>query len=150
MNELIKEYYILEKNSSKLYICYSEVFNEDKDFWIGLSLEEEKHASIIETWDDMHSNNLLPEQLLYNDIDKIIESNKEVKNYTDLCRNKLINKIDAYNKAIEFEKKTGEAYFQYTMSKFSNDELIKVFQDLVKDEINHAERIDKVLKKYEQ
>ena len=41
MNEIFKEYFLMEKYISKLYILYSEIFKEDKEFWIKLSLEEE-------------------------------------------------------------------------------------------------------------
>ena len=56
-------------------------------------------------------------------------------------RNKPPSREEAFNTALRVEKSAGEIHFQRAMAKEADSDIMELFQQLNKDDMDHADRI---------
>lgn len=139
---LIENAIVLEYTMAKLYSLYSVLFPEDKEFWNKMVLEENHHADIIKNWKISSQNGSLPEIMLYKNADTL---KIEIKDITDLISQykvKSPSMKEAYYKALDLELQAGELHYQLIMQINTDDEFVKIFQELNSDDEMHSKKID--------
>lgn len=143
----LKESVEMELNVGEVYQIFSVKFPDDHDFWWKISIEEMNHAALIESINDI----FLTEGFLTTDeIEKQVEVlhnlNLVVKERIE--RYKLVppTRAEAFNYGFELENSAGEFHFQSFMTSESNSQMMKIFQKLNGDDINHAKRIANYMK----
>ena len=139
---------------SDIYLRFSELFLEDRDFWWRLSVEERGHASLIksgmETFGPM---NLFPAELLAipeDEVDKSIAT-KEAFLKSLYAPGLNIDRHQALKLAAEMEAGDIEGCFQNLMdtTKTKQSRVYKLFRLLNKDSAEHALRIQNYLEMFE-
>ena len=145
--QIVEESIKLELNVAKLYEFYSTAFPENIHFWKELALEEETHANLIKSLRNvLLPFNKFPSEILSSSLQDLIEVNNKLLSLLKEYNNKPPSKESAFSFAIALEESAGEIHFQHAMNKSSDTEAIKVFQRLVKDDKDHAERIRSYMK----
>lgn len=147
LKKLIDESIELEINAAKLYKLYSNLYPEDADFWIELSLEEERHADLLRTGMKLLLTcGEFPSDLLCDSLDALKRSNAEItKLLNDYVKNKP-SKKEAFLTAIYLEETAGEAHYQNIMESQADERFVKIFQDLNSDDKDHSDRIKRYMK----
>ncbi len=143
--KLIDEAIKLEYNMSKLYGVFSEYLDEDRFFWHKLESEEKNHAALLKTSKDFVNFDRFPKNIVPGNLDILIESNKKVLEAVDKF---ILNpkRENAFSLAIDLEKSAGEIHFQHFMDSEPQDKITEIFQQLNREDKNHAERILKYQK----
>ena len=142
LNQIIEESLKLELNVADLYELFSNAFPEDSSFWNKLSLEEKNHADLIKTGKELLATcDEFPPKILAASLDEIIKANNKLSSLLKEYKNKAPLKEDAFAAAIFLEEAAGEIHFQNAISKDTNSSYIKIFQELNKDDKDHAQRI---------
>lgn len=140
--QIIDESIKLELNVSKLYSLFHEIFPEHGDFWWTLSIEEKNHASLLLTGRDHFTTlGMVPLKLLPTQLNKLEMTNYELKFLVEKFELIPPSEEDAFDLAIQIEQSVGELHFQEFMKSKSDNPLEKVFHQLNKDDVDHAERI---------
>ncbi|MBI5199502.1 MAG: rubrerythrin family protein [Nitrospirae bacterium] len=143
ISKLLDESIEMELNVSKLYNLYSNNFSEDRDFWWTLSIEEKNHAALVESGKKYLEFGIFPDEAVYHDLERLVESNREIKGLIENYEKRLPLMEEAYRTALRLEESSGESHFQKIMEKDSDSKIIKIFQDLNKGNKDHAQRIRK-------
>ncbi len=137
MNEAIN----LEYNMSRLYGIFAEYIDEDRVFWSRLENEEKNHAALLKTAKEFLTINKLPQGLIPNQLNVLLDSNEKILKAIDSFILKPSRQF-AFSLALDLEKSAGEIHYQHFMDSDSNDRLIKIFQQLNHDDKDHAARIE--------
>jgi len=147
--ELFKEAIKLELNVSKLYGLFSDIFEDDRKFWLQLSIEEVNHATLLITASKEYSNiNLELDELLYSNFEELRKTNVELEQLKTEYAINPPDKKTAYNTALNIEQSNQEKQFSIFMEKFPpKSKAMKLFQSLNGDNKNHIERIKNLIKK---
>jgi rubrerythrin len=137
----------LEQNVFALYLHYAQLFPEDQKFWLGISLEEERHSQVLNRlYTEFLPQGLLPDGIFDPDIRRLKRINYEVEKMVEAIeRGAPIDKKRLYLFALEIEQSSGEHAYQEVMTRTSNFEAVRLAQDLNKGDKDHAERIKLLL-----
>jgi len=146
LEDFIEEAIKLELNAAEIYAIFSQAIPEDADFWSGLSWEERNHASLLKTARDIFMTpDRFPSEMLPAFILSLIESN----NWLETVRQEYIkvrpDRQTAFAVALKIEDTAGEKHFQKVMENPSDSKIVKIFQKLCEDDINHYDRIKKYM-----
>lgn len=145
MPSILEDGIQLELNIGELYKLFSVYFPEDKVFWANLSMEEKKHANILE--------GLKPWIAMGVDKEKYILSDPlELKNKL-IALKKIIQEAianppsreTAFNLAYKIELTASEIHFQKKMSQEADNKLLKAMQELCGADKDHQRRIRKMM-----
>jgi rubrerythrin len=137
-NEAIR----VERNISSFYALCAAHFKDDQLFWQMLSEEEEHHAKILESGLELLlEQNLFPDAILDLDIKELKETNSMLEEKIAESKERMPDKKDAYTYALELEQASLEFFFQQTVSDKADEKAIKVFDNLVGFDKDHAQRI---------
>lgn len=147
ISKLLDESIEIELNVSKLYLLYSNIFSEDKDFWWTIALEEQNHAALLKSGKKYLEFGILPEETVYHDLKKLVESNSEIKSLIEDYEKRHPLMEEAYRNALRLEESAAELWFQKIMGTDSDSKIIKIFQGLNSMNKNHAERIKSLMLK---
>ena len=140
--EIVDESISLELKLADLYNYFSIVFPEDTDFWQKLCSEEKNHASLIKTGKEvLLSCDEFPDEVLAPTLQELTETNKKLISLFKELKDNPPSSESALKIAISLEESAGEIHFQYAMDKHPASVNLKIFQDLNKDDIDHAQRI---------
>ncbi len=140
--QIVEESIKLELNMANLYKIFSTAFPEDSDFWWKLCLEEENHANLIKIGKDvLLSCDEFPTELLSPTLQDLIETNNKLNSLLKDYNDKPPSRESAVNIAISLEESAGEIHFQNAMDKLPSSEYVRIFQELNKDDKDHAKRI---------
>lgn len=147
-NEIILFSQITEQEQlvSQIYMKFSELFPEDRDFWWRLAMEEKCHASIGKSIQEIFAPmNLYPKEFLSKSTDKLLKSNDEKKLLLDkLAENPLLlTREQAFSAAIEIEDSDVEKIFQEIMEKIPETREDRMFQRLNTDTADHIKKLKK-------
>ena len=146
--ELFKEAIQIELNVSKLYRLYSELFEDDRKFWLKLSIEEMNHATLLKSgMEEFIDINLFPDELVYNNLNELKQVNYVIKQLKDEYFTNPPDKKKAYDIALSIEESNQEKQFSIFMKIPPKSKAIKLFQSLNGDNTNHIERINNLIKK---
>jgi hypothetical protein len=141
-NEAIR----VERNIGSFYALCAAHFKDDKIFWQTLSEEEEHHAKILESGLDLLlEQDLFPDGILELDTKELKATNDKLEEKIAECREKMPGKKDAYTYALELEQASLEFFFQQTTSDKSDEKAIKIFDNLVGFDKDHAQRIQDLI-----
>ena len=146
MNEIIrlflKESVALELNIGDLYQLFATKFSKDYTFWWNLSIEEMNHAAIIESIDDVFlTDSILPPESIENQTAELQKKNLFIRDQITKCRNTLMTRSDAFRFAFELENSIGESHFELFMTGQPISTVVRIFQKLNGEDINHAKRM---------
>ncbi len=141
-NEAIR----VERNIASFYALYATYFKEDKLFWQMLSEEEEHHAKVLESGLELLlEENLFPDGILDLDTKELKATNDKLEEKIAEWKEKMPGKKEAYTYALELEQASLEFFFQQTLSDKSEEQAIKVFDNLVGFDKDHAQRIEDLI-----
>ncbi|MDP6925330.1 MAG: hypothetical protein R2568_07630 [Candidatus Scalindua sp.] len=141
-NEAIR----VERNIGSFYALCATYFKDDKLFWQMLSEEEEHHAKILESGLELLlEQDLFPDAILDMDIKELKETNDKLETKIAECKGKMPDKKEAYSYALELEQASLEFFFQQTVSDKADEKAIKVFDNLVGFDKDHAKRIEDLI-----
>ena len=141
-NEAIR----VERNIAAFYALCATHFKDDKLFWQMLSEEEEHHAKILESGLELLlEQNLFPDAILDLDIKELKETNSMLEEKIAESKERMPDKKDAYTYALELEQASLEFFFQQTVSDKADEKAIKVFDNLVGFDKDHAQRIQDLI-----
>jgi len=142
LDRIIEESIRLELNVANLYKLFSEIFSQDYDFWNKLYLEEENHALLIEAAKVLIAScEEFPVEILDPSLSSLIEANSKVVSLLKECRSKPPLRKDAFMIAIDLEESAGEIHFQTAMAKPPTSSNLRTYQELNKNDKDHAKRI---------
>jgi CheY-like chemotaxis protein len=146
LEDFIEQAIELELNAAEIYAIFSKAIPEDADFWSGLSWEERNHASLLKTARDVFVPvHQFPAEMLPTFIQVLIESNNWLKELRGEYAKAPPDRQTAFAVALKIEDTAGEKHFQKVMESHSDSGVVKIFQKLCEDDINHYVRIKKYM-----
>jgi len=143
----LKESIEMELNIGDVYQLFCAKFPEDYDLWWKISLEEMNHAALIESINDIFMDeSVLPLEELGKQTEELRLINDSIK--TKIAQFKLVSptRVETFRYALELENSIGEAHFEIFMTSVPDSSVLKIFQKLNGDDLNHAKRIEKYIK----
>jgi rubrerythrin len=141
-NEAIR----VERNIAAFYALCATHFKDDQLFWQMLSEEEEHHAKILESGLELLlEQNLFPDAILDLDTKELKATNDKLEEKIAEWKEKMSGKKEAYTYALELEQASLEFFFQQTTSDKSDEKAIKIFDNLVGFDKDHAQRIQDLI-----
>ena len=142
----LEESVALELNIGDLYQLFSAKFPEDYNFWRNISIEEMNHAAIIESINDIFfAENILPADSIEQQIKELKKMNVVIKERIEQFKFGSQVRLEAFNFALELENSIGESHFELFMTAKPNSTVMKIFQKLNGEDINHAKRLEKYM-----
>ena len=143
----LKESIELELNVGEVYQLFCVKFPEDYDFWWKISIEEMNHAALIESINDVFLTESTPSieslEELNNDLH---EMNLSIKARIEQYKALSPTRLEAFKYGFELENSIGESHFEIFMTSVPNSPVLKIFQKLNGDDVNHSKRIVKYMK----
>ena len=141
-NEAIR----VERNIASFYALCATHFKDDRVFWSTLSEEEEHHAKILESGLELLlEENLFPNAILDLDIKDLKMTNVKLEEKISQNKEKAPDKKETYNYALELEQASLEFLFQQTASKRADEKALKIFDNLIGFDKDHAQRIQDLI-----
>lgn len=140
IQQCIDESRNMENLLSKLYIRFSELYGDDRDFWWAMALEEKAHSSTMDTCEKLIQALGMPEGLVFDDVKALRRSNLRIMDILTIADEEL-ERETAYTFAFKFELSTAEAHYQHLMHLSTDDKIIKTVQSIGRDYQDHAMRI---------
>ena len=139
---LIDESINLELNVSDLYLLFHNIFPDDEEFWWKLVLEEKNHAALIQSGKD-HFEPLkkFPLKLLHHNLEELKATNNTLLSLIRNFEETPPSREEAFNIALKIENSACELHFQNFMDGESNSTIEDIFQELNRDDKEHALRI---------
>lgn len=142
LDEAIK----LELTVSELYIMYNEYFPEDKDFWWRIAIEEKNHASLLESAKQFITSGIIKPEMFYENISVLKEITEYCIETIRRFRENVPDRREAYEFALKLEDSAQEVHFQQMMNTMDDGtHIIDILKKLNEDDVNHSERIKKLL-----
>lgn len=143
----LKESIEMELIIGDLYLLYSAKFPEDHDFWWKISLEEMNHAALIESINNIFlTENVSSIDSIEKYTEDLQKMNLLIKSRTEQYKSVSPSRSEAFKYAYELENSIGESHFEIFMTSVPNSPVLKIFQKLNGDDLNHAKRIEKFMK----
>lgn len=133
-----------ESAISEIYMEFSRMFPNDKEFWWRIAMEEKNHAAIIQSGRDVfNSMGLFPVELTSLSVGYLKEALEEKKTLLSRVKEQPQNltRKKAVAIAIKIEERDIENIFQELMKIHPELKSIKVFQTLNKETCDHAVRL---------
>jgi len=134
-----------ELNVSYLYAAFYYACPEDYQFWWDLSMEEVNHASLLRSGMDFCKFGDSPFEVSDKDLQELIELNIQLPCIIEEFK-KNPSRKKAFEIALELENSVGEIHYQKVMTSDKNDQLIKIFKKLNKDDMDHETRIRRYMR----
>jgi hypothetical protein len=140
-DQLIKEAIQLELNIAKLYLLFHQQLPEDSTFWWELVIEEENHAALLKTVEQMETSMVdIPEGIMPNGLAELQESNQRILKAMEDFENRP-NRAEAFQMAYKIEISAGESHYNDFMKNGQESRLMEIFRILNRDDLDHARRI---------
>jgi len=149
MEILLEEAIKLELNAGDLYMAYSEAFKDDRSFWWQLAIEEKNHAALLKSGRIYLERGMLPNELLYQNINDIRAINDDLRSRIEACKLNPPDKKEAYDFTCRFEESAVELHYQKIMSTATDSKIAMIFKKLGNADKDHAERIRSLMEKHE-
>jgi hypothetical protein len=140
-DQLIHEAIQLELNIAKLYLLFHQLIPEDSTFWWQLVIEEENHAALLKTIEQMETSMVdIPEGIMPNGLAELQESNQRILKAMEDFENRP-NRAEAFQMAYKIEISAGESHYNDFMKNGQESRLMEIFRILNRDDLDHARRI---------
>ena len=140
LTKLLDEAIKIELGISKLYQVFSEEIVVDRDFWWKLALEEVNHASILRAGKEMVSMDRFPKDIIPDSFEDLVISNLKIMEAQLEFRTNP-QRIKAFELAFHIENSASELHYQKYLGTEEMNGVRKIFQQLNRDDIDHAKRI---------
>lgn len=142
LGKIIEESINLELNVSELYLCFSGIFEGDKEFWWELALEEKNHATMIRfAQETFAKTDLFPNDLLFYNLRDLEEMNTMLISLIKQYKEAPPLRLEAFAVALEIEESSGELHYQRFMEKDEESQIISIFHQLNQYDRDHYLRI---------
>ena len=139
---LAEEAIRVEQHISNLYLIFFEAFPEDAEFWWQLVIEEKNHAALIRSGLEYFlPAGRFPAEMLPSMLDGLRKTNRRLTDMIEGFHKKPPSRQEAFNTALQVEQSAGEIHFQRAMTKEADSDIMEIFQQLNKDDMDHANRI---------
>ena len=149
LTPLIKESINLELNVAELYLAFYHLFPQDAAFWWKLTVEEEHHAALLRSGEELYlPRNKFPRNLLHGLLQDLIDKNKELTSLIEEYERNPPSREEAFNIALSIENSAYELHYQRFMDKEPSSSMEVIFQQLNRDDKNHAEKISIYMKQH--
>jgi hypothetical protein len=145
LKELLETSIELELLVSDLYSLYTDLFPEDKDFWWKLAMEEQNHASLLESGRVYLEKGILPEEAVFENLGMLNEAKIRIQNLISKYQESAPPYEDAYYEAVKVESSAAELHYQLMMTRETDSKIIKIFQSLDGEDTAHAKRISDLI-----
>jgi len=143
----LKESIEMELTIGDLYQLFSVKFPQDRDFWWKISIEEMNHAALIESInDDFLTGSVSSSDSIEKYTEDLQKMNLLIKSRTEQYKLVSPTRSEAFKYGYELENSIGESHFEIFMTSVPDSPVLKIFQKLNGDDLNHAKRIDKYMK----
>jgi len=142
IERIVEESISLELNVSELYGLFYRMFEEDKDFWWELKMEEINHATLLKAAKDVFSDShKFPQELISDSWQTLLDANNDLLKMIDDFSKNPPSRETAFNTALKIEVCAGELHFQEAMEQTEGSEILKILQKLNKEDKDHEKRI---------
>ncbi|MBU1170828.1 MAG: rubrerythrin family protein [Proteobacteria bacterium] len=142
IQDVINEAIVHELIIADLYMIFYRIFPEDSDFWWALLMEEKNHAALIEglrlSLTDIED---FPMNVIYEHHGMLVRMNKKIRELIQIYTSHPPSRDEAFRVALETELSPAENHFQSIMSNTYPDEMVKIVQQINRNDKNHALRI---------
>jgi len=142
ISDVMKACIELEQSVASLYRHYSELFPEDRVFWSQLHVEEKNHASILRmALDSFSRRQVLPNGMLPESMEGIHDARERILKLKAANKTNPPDRRQALQTAYELERAIGEEHYNRFMEKRAESNIESVFQQLNRNDKDHAQRI---------
>ena len=142
LSELINGSIELELNMATLYGIFAEQIEQDREFWWKLQQEEKSHAVLIRAArDSFVKRDKFPSDLVAGSIEDLKKSNARVTQLISKFKKDTLTRCEACRLAVELEQEAGEIHYTKFMGKEAETTVESAFQQLNREDKDHAERI---------
>src|SRR6056297_591398 len=146
LNESIK----LENNVAELYQLFSLTFDEDKNFWWQIAIEEKNHAALLRSGKESYiPASIFPKKILPETINDIAFINKNIRDMIINYKKNKPSRTLAFNIACHLENSAGKIHYQKIMEKDPETKIENIFMQLNQDDKDHARRIEDYMKEHQ-
>jgi rubrerythrin len=145
---LINEAIQLELNVARLYLLFHKLLPEDATFWWALVIEEENHAAILRTIEQMETSQVeIPDGIMPNGLTELQKANRMIlKAMEDFERQP--DRAYAFQLAYKIEMSAGESHYNNFMNNAAESRIVEIFRTLNRDDLDHAQRIQEYKKEH--
>ena len=145
---LINEAIQVELNVARLYLLFHKLLPEDATFWWGLVIEEENHAALLRTVEQMNASQVeIPDGIMPNGLAELQKANQMIlKAMEDFERQP--ERAYAFQLAHKIELSAGESHYNNFMNNAAESRIVEIFRILNRDDLNHARRIQEYKKEH--
>jgi len=148
LERTIEESIKIESNVSDLYGLFYRIFEEDKDFWWQLKIEEKNHSFLLEgAKKALLEYNKFPQELISDSLESLIEANNNLRKMIDDFPSNPPSREIAFNTALEVEISAGEIHYQEAMKQHEGSDILKILQKINGDDKEHEQRIREYMKR---
>jgi len=145
---LINEAIQLELNVARLYIMFHKRLTEDATFWWALVIEEENHAALLRTIEQMDASQVeIPGGIMPNGLAELQKANlmilKSMENFQ-----RQPDRAYAFQLAYKIEMSAGESHYNNFMNNAAESRIVEIFRTLNRDDLDHARRIQEYKKEH--
>jgi hypothetical protein len=140
--QIVDESIQLELNVSDLYKLFSYTFQEHRDFWWRLVIEEKNHAALLKSVKECFAPiGMVPIGLLFPDLKLLKDTNNKIEMLVAKYKLDPPSRKEAFDTAYQLEQSAGEMHYQTFMERKGVDKVEKIFRELNGDDRDHAQRI---------
>ncbi len=145
---LINEAIQVELNVARLYLLFHKLLPEDATFWWALVIEEENHAALLRTIEQMDASQVeIPDGIMPNGLAELQKANQMIlKAMEDFERQP--DRAYAFQLAHKIEMSAGESHYNNFMNNAPESRIVEIFRTLNRDDLDHARRIQEYKKQY--
>jgi hypothetical protein len=137
---IIDEAIRFERNLASLYLQFLEAFPEDEDLWWKLSIDEQRHASLLETGQKLFHDEFASEMVIA-DLDGLRRSNEDLESMIRRLGEEPVDRLEAFRIAIRFECDGNEATLFDLLEIGPSDPASTLVDSLKREDLVHEQRI---------
>jgi hypothetical protein len=137
---IIDEAVRFERNLSSLYLQFLEAFPEDEDFWWELSIDEQRHASSLETGQKLFHDEFAREVVIA-DLDGLRQSNEDLESTIQRLGKEPLDRAEAFQIALRFECDENEATLFELLEIGPSDPASTLVDSLHREDLVHQQKI---------
>ena len=142
LERIIDESIKLESNVSELYGLFYRIFEEDKDFWWELQMEEINHSTLLKAAKGVFfGSHKFPKEVVSEALQPLLDANNDLRRMIDDFPKNPPSRETACNVAIKVENLEGEICFQKAMELPEGSETLNIIQKVNKEDKDHEKRI---------
>jgi rubrerythrin len=143
---IVRSMILLERKVGLLYSLFEKKYPQDCAFWKQLVVEEVNHAGLLETLlEYIIDSKDIHKILLEVDEDSVLAINDKLENIIATFNDTAFSRENALLVALQIEQSAGEAHFQRVSAATDASVPVSIFQSLVGDDRDHANRINKYI-----